>query len=542
MRKYNILKNRAALLLFLILFSGLFFRCFNLNWDDGHFLHPDERLYVNASNITIPSSFNSFFSSSSPLNPHMFYYGTFPLYLYKIASILFYPSQDFLFVSRLVSALFSTATIFFIFLSGKKLFNTKVGLLAAFCFAYAPGSIQYAHFNTTESILIFLLTAILYFSIKIYDKFSVWNILILAALSSFSYATKITGLTFLLFPGLVLLSLLLGHSWKKSIIFISIFIPVFLVLAFLSAPYQIIDWKMFSDQQAYMQGVTLGKSKPPFVIIYENTHSYLYPLLSVFPFIFGFITVPLGILGSAFIIKAGMVKKRFKYLYLYVLIFPFFYFLWAGSWFVKFERYYLLLLPFIAIWAGYTLHKINKKIILLILLLVIFLNGALYLKVYLSKNTRVAASLWIYKNIKPGSALSGEHWDDSLPMPIPGSYPETYKLIQLPVYDPDTRVKIEKLSYSLSHSDYFIISSGRVYRSILVNANTYPLTSSFYKLLLSGKLGFSNIKSFSNYPFIFSDDSADESFQSYDHPPVLIFKNIKNYSSKKLFQLIQNGN
>src|SRR4030042_5413900 len=59
-------------LLVTIFFFGGFLRFYNLNWDQGHFFHPDER------NIAAAVSRISFFDQ---LNPKFFAYGRFPIYL-----------------------------------------------------------------------------------------------------------------------------------------------------------------------------------------------------------------------------------------------------------------------------------------------------------------------------------------------------------------------------------------------------------------------------------------------------------------------------
>ena len=106
------------------------------------------------------------------------------------------------------------------------------------------------------------------------------------------------------------------------------------------------------------------------------------------------------------------------------------------------------------------------------------------------------------------------------------------------VYDQDTKAKIVTLSETVAKSDYIVLSSRRVYISIFNNAQTYPYTSKFYKKLFSGDIGYSRIKDFTNYPYGISDDSADESFQSYDHPPVIIFENNARMSPQQIQSLI----
>jgi 4-amino-4-deoxy-L-arabinose transferase-like glycosyltransferase len=530
--------NKDIILLFLIIVLGAFFRFYNLNWDQGHYLHPDERLYVNASNITLPKNLGDFFTRQSPLNPHMFYYGTFPLYLYKIVNVLIFPSVGFPITSRIISAFLSILTIPIIFFIGKEFFSKKIGILSAFIFAFSSGSIQYAHFNTTESILIFLLSLILLLSIKnIKQKKHVFYALILGLLTGISYATKITGLTFTVIP---LISFILIYAKERKISKLIALLTIFIVSAmasgFLFAPYQIIDYKQFSQEQTYMQGVTYGKDKPPFVIIYEGTTPYVYPLIKILPFTFGFVSLPLSLVGVYFLIK-NLREKKLNYNYLFLLAYPLLYFLFSGAWFTKFSRYYILLFPFLSLWAGYLLNKFSRNYLRIILLL-IAINGLLFTRIYLKENTRVQASEWIYANIPNQSKIAGEHWDDNLPLPLPNAFGKNFTTSQLTVYEPDSSEKILKLSKDLSENEYFIISSRRVYYSILINKDKYPLTGNFYKLLFDGKLGYKLEKKFTNYPFFLSDDFADESFQSYDHPPVYILKNITHMSFSQIKELI----
>lgn len=534
---FSLLKNTNFIILLLVIIGGLL-RLYNLNWDQSHYLHPDERLYVNSSNISIPSTLNEFFTPNSPLNQKMFYYGPFPLYIYKIVNIYILPSMSFLLTSRLVSSIFSLLTIPLIFLISRAIFSRKISFIATFIFTFSAGSIQYAHFNTTESILVFLLSFILLLSLRfiITKKYS--TLFFLAFLMGASYATKITALLYIIIPLLsIFLIFLKSKNWKKFILqtFLFLIPPIFFCL--LLAPYQIIDYSNFHKEQEYMQGVVMGKYKPPFTIIYEETLPYLYQSLKVLPFTFGFISFPISILGLLFLIYKFIENKKINYKHLLILVFPIVYFLISGIWYAKFSRYYILLFPFLSIWAAYFLSRL-KNIYIIILLSLIATNGILFMQVYLQENTRIQASKWIYANIPNQSKIAGEHWDDNLPLPFAENSKKQYAMSQLAVYDQDSQEKISKLSQNLSQSDYFIISSRRVYYSILVNKNKYPLTSHFYQLLFERKLGYKLIKTFTNYPFYFSDDFADESFQSYDHPPVIIFKNEKKLNAYKIYDLI----
>jgi 4-amino-4-deoxy-L-arabinose transferase-like glycosyltransferase len=532
--------NKEKVILLLIILFGAFLRLYNLDWDQGHYLHPDERLYVNASNISWPKTIAEFFSFKSPLNPKMFYYGTFPLYLYKVTNIFALPSISFTIVSRMVSSIFSIITIPLIYLLARQFFSKKTSIFATFIFTFSAGLIQHAHFNTTESILTFFLTLISLLSVLFVKKRTYLLALSLGVLVGMAYATKIVGLTFGFIPAISFIILFIKKIKISKIAFL---VLMFLISAgiagFLFAPYQTIDYEQFSREQTYMQNVTYGKDKPPFIIIYEKTIPYVYQITKVLPFTFGFVSLPLALLGLYFILKKISKEKNDRHLYIFIIAYPILYFLWSGAWFAKFSRYYILMIPFLSIWAAYCLNKL-RNIYVLILLSLILINGILFMRIYLQSNTRIQASKWIYKNIPNQSKIIGEHWDDNLPLPTPQNYNKQFLMNQLAVYDQDSPEKIVKLGEALAKNDYFIISSRRVYYSILENKDKYPLTSNFYKLLFEKKLGYKLVEKFTNYPFYFSDDFADETFQSYDHPPVYIFQNENKMSINKILKLINN--
>src|SRR6266567_4145995 len=62
---------------------GLALRLYGLNWDQGNSFHPDERqIMFHVTVLSWPHSLAQFLDPvNSPLNPHFFAYGSFPLYL-----------------------------------------------------------------------------------------------------------------------------------------------------------------------------------------------------------------------------------------------------------------------------------------------------------------------------------------------------------------------------------------------------------------------------------------------------------------------------
>ena len=168
----------VTLVLILILVFALGLRLYGANWDAGspHSLHPDERSVVwtaqQLSLDSLKSPLDLFRVQESSLVPRppgatsghgVYDYGSLPFYLLGavgwVANVI--PGvedsnmYDLTIVGRVLSALFDTGTVFVVFLIGRRLFNERVGLLAAFFSAFAVLHIQLAHFYTTEAMLTF---------------------------------------------------------------------------------------------------------------------------------------------------------------------------------------------------------------------------------------------------------------------------------------------------------------------------------------------------------------------------------------------------
>lgn len=517
--------------LLLVLFLAGYLRFINLNWDDGHYLHPDERLYVNAANIKWPD-----------LNPHMFYYGSLPLYIYvmifKLWQGLGNTEISFLVSSRMISAAISTVTVGVLYLLARKFLLSKGSLLATLVLALSVGHFQHGHFITTESWLTLEVVLTAYFSVLLLnekEEKAKWKWAVLAGIFwGLGIATKIVGLSFGIMPVAAVFgptkSAFGGFRRVKNWILIMIICGLTaMIVGIIGSPYNLIDFQSFWREQSYMQGVTVGKFKPPFVIIYENTKPYIYQLIKIWPWIMG----PAGVLAVVGVVGVlrDVREKRSKWLTL--LIWPVIYFLAAGIWYAKFSRYMVPLLPFAAILAGKgaeVLLKRKGKIagilgrwgVLGILggqiaYAVFFAN-----EVYGKENTRIAASRWIYQNIPARATICGEHWDDNLPLSIENFNADIYRKMELAVYDDDNQQKIDTLLNKTAGCDYIILSSRRVWYSIVRNPDKYPFTSQFYRDLFDERGNFKLVHEERRL----NDNGADETFQSYDHPPVLIFEKI----------------
>jgi YYY domain-containing protein len=172
-------------------------------------------------------------------------------------------------------------------------------------------------------------------------------------------------------------------------------------------------------------------------------------------------------------------------------------------------------------------------------------------QVYRVENPRLQASRWIYANLPPGTTITGEYWDDTLPYELPGQQPGSYPLITTYPYDTDSPAKVRALVYGppenpgqgLIGADYVAISSNRVRGSVPRLERRYPATIRYYQLLDSGELGFEKVATFSLRPSLLGiridDSGADESFTVYDHPEVRLYKKTANFDPARALALLQ---
>ena len=165
-----------------------------------------------------------------------------------------------------------------------------------------------------------------------------------------------------------------------------------------------------------------------------------------------------------------------------------------------------------------------------------------FTRIYQRPVSRGAASMWIYKNVPPPAPMANEHWDDPLPLPIPGYDHSRYAGPQLPLYDPDEPKKIDTIVQMLSQSTYLNMTSNRLYGSIPRMPERYPMTTEYYRRLFAGDLGYTHVATISSYPTLgpwtIADDAAEEAFTVYDHPKVLIYKKNADFSAQKVRDIL----
>lgn len=574
---------------------GGFFRFYNLNWDSGHYFHSDERnLSWAVTRIRFFSHMNPEFFSYGSFPIYLYRIGA-----ESMAHIKSDPSwttdwAKITLVGRYFSATFSFATLFVMYRIAMIATSPFAALLTVWFTAFMPLLIQQAHFSITESMMTFwgaLLTLICLSSIK--QKRQIPSLLV-GVLLGLASATKVSAISLVSIPLITLSIGLLQSSKSKKIALGTFFFMTILMLLYsivtyiIVSPYTFLDWSSFIKALRFESRVALGYDVWVYVYQFIGTTSYLYPLKQFFytqGVLLGLIA-PLGLLYCAY--KAIKTKS---WTLIILFIWPICYFLYVGQWFTKFVRYLAPIYPFFAVATAILLDDARDKfkliytqemshfvipseaeeslahartltrerslrvsrddVVLLILLVPIFsipfLQALAFFHIYIAEQTRITASRWIYTNIPAGSKIFTEHWDEGLPIPLSqGLTPIIFDNKQLEIYQPDNDSKLQYYANNLSSADYIIINSRRLYGTLIHMISRYPITSRYYQKLFDGSLGFKKIAEFSVYPTIFigpwsyeiNDDHAEESFQVYDHPKAMVFKNTAHHSMESIVSLL----
>ena len=464
-------------------------RIYGINWDANNHLHPDEREIVFvAMCLTLPGATRLgncspaytgpgwFFSTQSPLNPHFFAYGSFPLYLLAIVAHglawltqithgLIRPSDGgvfddynhFALVGRAISAIFDTGSVLMSGLIARRLGGRYAGLLAAAFVALIPFNVEVSHYYAVDTLLLFFILLTLYGCVLLAEgprrriTFSSWRSwgvgVFIGVAFGLAVATKVSALPLLAPIGVALLL-----RWRRSGLDGALLALVGLagaaILVFLvTNPYALIDYGSFSSSVTQQNDLSRGLLDYPYVLQFANTTPFVYEIQQMLLYDMG---LPLGLLGLAgFGWAVSRLWRTLNTDWAIIVTWLVVYFAIVGSAYTKFSRYMLpvfaplamcaacaifawmawgrsRLLPELRLIGGRIPGRIWWRAVWLGLAAAVLVATLLFAigmdSIYSENMTRVVASEWIYNHIPAGSTITYEVWDDSLPILVPPSH------------------------------------------------------------------------------------------------------------------------
>ncbi len=519
-----------------LIIVGLILRFSHLAWGSPYFFHPDERNIASAiTRLEIPTNYN----------PEFFAYGGFPIYLNFFLQFILSlfgiiigvdPFSSAVYIGRFLSAFSSVASIPLTFLVGKRLFNTRVGFLAMLLVTFNAGLIQYAHFGTFESILALLYLLLVFASHQVIIKNSLISWISLGFIAGLSIGTKVTSLLVLgVYPYLFFLLLYGGqvkNRWQRIIFPMIVSVVLAGLIFIVTNPYVLLDFSSFQTSVLAESSIASGSIPAFYTRQFIDTLPVIFHFSSIFPWILGWgltLVLPFAILYGIWTFKLG--DQNFKLLFVAViphLIFDFFLF-------AKWTRYIVPLLPLIIILVtAFLIHALQSRnqfkhllitSVLFGVIVTTLISGLSMYSVYRRPDTRIEAAAWTQEYI-PTSALILTESNDLGILPFSRDSVTAFNF-----YDLDTpsqkATAVQQLIVQLERSDYVLILSRRVWRSVLAHPERFPITSRFYSTLLDRSLGYSLVQTFSAYPNLlgweFPDNEAEETFRVFDHPTLYLF-------------------
>ncbi len=575
---------RDLAVLAVILVVAAAFRLNGLDWDAGTHQHPDERFLTDvASRVALPASWSDYFNTPrSSLNPYArgfdrYAYGQLPLTVTRAAAerVGMTGFENVYLVGRALSALASLGTIVFAWLLARRVLGRRSAHLAALLLAVTVLDIQLAHFMAVDTFVACFAAASLYFGQRAWEKETLADAALAGVMLGLATASKVSALTLLpvLFVALIWPSS--GRPSRGRLVDGMTAFGVALICAFLAfrvaEPYAFLGpavWNFRLNPQwildkAYWAEVSSGSVDVPYMIQWVGTPAYSFVLQAIVQWGMGpaaGLAALAGLALAAWRILAGRTRDRALLLLVVWSLVNLAYF---GGQFAKFLRYLAPIYFALAILAAYALVEgvdwaLRRTRVTavgrgrrgaagwaflraLAFAAPVGVVGAsavwalAFSHVYEVPHSRIEASRWIYENVPVGKTLAVEHWDDRLPMPLPGLDPGRYAYQELALYDAESPAKREKLIATLDRSDYVILASRRLADSIPRLPERYPLATTYYSSLFSGQLGFQRVARIQVAPALgplaIDDGRAQEDFTVYDHPTVEVWAKTADYSS-----------
>ena len=536
----------------------------------------------------------------SPLNPHWFPLGSVLLYalvLLRSAIEVFTDinALDMRYAGRILSALADTGSVALLYLLGRRLYGQRygpwVGLLAAGLTALAVIHIQNSHYYRPETFSVLLLLASCWAMLRMVERRRLRDSLLLGLLIGLAMTPKLSIF-------LIATPLLLAYWWrwrdtegggnrdtlKETIGHAAAAGGVALAAYFAVTPYALLDLSNFIGEQAAQANMARNAGLWPFTTQYVGTPPFLYQFHQTAVWGLG---LPLGLAawgGIAFTAvlayRGGQLQRSDGLLLAWVV--PGLLFL--ESFEVRFQRYFFPLLPFMVLMGARMLLWLPAAVkgwevaaaadwrrwlpalawgpVVVVVLATAFYAVA-FQRIYANPHPAVAASQWINENVPGGTAIvSDNHWDEF----IPELY--QYRVWQFPAYEPDNAAKMAALAGELARSDYLVFYSHRPYVSVASDPERFPYSRNYYEQLFGGGLGYRLERTFTSYPQLAGialvDDPvgqaelprpaplspepapplainlgyADDNVVGYDHPQVLLFRNVEKRTAEQLLPLL----
>lgn len=457
------------LILIILLIVGASYRLVGLTWDADQHVHPDELFLTNVESAIQPvESFQEYWDTEvSTLNPHnvghaFFVYGTLPIFLVRYVAEMVGQTAygEIVLVGRQISALFDLGVVLLVYLAATRLYNKRVGLLAATFSTFTVLQIQASHFFTVDTAMNFFTFLCIYIAILIITggdeekPFNLSTFIWFGVALGLAVSSKVqTGVVAAMLPLAVFLRIYKlersernSHAWTavsytitaafSSLIIFRIFQPY----AFTGPGFFGIkpNEKWIGNLKYLISQASGDVDWPP------STQWARRPIwFSAQNLVLWGLGLPMGIAAWAGFIWVGwrMIQKEWQQ-HLILWSWTAFYFTWQSLAFNPTMRYQMPIYPALAIFAGWFVIRIwdvakanqswkpwlqkTLRVVAALVGMVSVVGTILYatafIEIYKQPHSRVAISEWIYQNIPGPLTIEYKNDQGGFTQPIPYSY------------------------------------------------------------------------------------------------------------------------
>jgi 4-amino-4-deoxy-L-arabinose transferase-like glycosyltransferase len=566
-------KKKEIFLVSLILLAAAGVRFYGLDWGLPYHFNSDETILFRSTEIlrTTPSFSQVLINEGQffiypPFVMHLLILLVTPIFAFHPFSPLD-PAATTLYyiIGRSISASFGLGTVALMYILGKRAYSRGVGFLSATFLAFSVLHVRDSHFFTTDVPFTFFLVLLFIFFLRIMGGAGNRIYAVAGFIAGLGLATKPTiliALPLLLYVHFasvrhkrpqtsVVAEILTIHFWSPLLLFGGVTLVTLLVMN----PYPLIAPREFLRMSLQTSDFVTGINQPNWVFQFTAT-SFCFWFTNLLWFGMG------SALEAASLLGALWAFVRRKPADLLILIFLALYLGFIGSGFMKFIRYALPLIPFLALLGARFLLEIvgmakslmTRTAVLASIATVagtsLFITLA-YLNIYRQQDVRIQASRWIYENIPRGTTVLV---DNSYTTPLLGSFfikPSffdrynqclrddycvredyyTIKVMNLTSRGAQSLNPPERFAHYLDErfQDVEYLIMGDEFPEQYGNRQKqYTGVARFYGELFSGRYGFREVKNFKSRPALFgielNDDRAELTFRLFDHPLVRIFE------------------
>jgi YYY domain-containing protein len=292
-----------------------------------------------------------------------------------------------------------------------------------------------------------------------------------------------------------------------------------------------------------------GKEPQPYTLVYGGTSAVLYPLrqLGLWGLGPGLLIACLAAVCRACLVVVTRWRRRSRRalddgtILLMILL------LWLvpmsvrlSTLEVKFLRYWQpLLIPavLVAAWALVRLPRRRwRRPVIALVVVSTLLVGASYLAAFSEPHPHHTAVQWLDGVVTPTDVVAYEDWDDPLRLAV---HDEGAGVVRLPSYGfRGGGSGLVEWCVGLAASDWVVMTSSRVRRTVLGRPELFDDIAPLYDLLFSGEAGFVPLTRVDRGPRWFGIErrvqSADESFVNYEFQRVVVFRRVTEVDAVEL--------